>query len=387
MKEWREVPLDQLFEINRGGSPRPIDKYITDDPDGINWIMIGDAPEGSKYIEKTNKRIDRSGLPKSRLVQPGDFLLTNSMSFGRPYITKTSGCIHDGWLVLSPRDSTHTDADYFYHLLGSSLIRTQFERLAAGAVVKNLNTSIVKNLKVRLPPVDQQRQIAAMLDKADSIRCKREKAVALADELLRSEFLQAFGDPRRIGPTGIVLDDVATVVRGRFSPRPRNDPRFYGGDFPFIQTGEIANADGYLTNYRQTLNESGARVSKSFPKGTVFVAIVGATIGATAIANREFWCPDSVIGINSKTEEYPSEFIEYLLRFWRPVFVAQAPETARANINLQTLKPVPIPRAKKGKARRFGELYRKVHTIKSRLKEADSLLFDSLSQRAFRGEL
>jgi type I restriction enzyme, S subunit len=94
-----------------------------------------------------------------------------------------------------------------------------------------------------------------------------------------------------------------------------------------------------------------------------------------------------VVGITSNSEEYPPEFIEYLLRFWRPVFVSEAPETARANINLQTLKPVPIPIIKCEKAKKFGELYRTIHTIKSRLREDDALLFDSLSQRAFRGEL
>jgi type I restriction enzyme S subunit len=262
------------------------------------------------------------------------------------------------------------------------------ETRARGSTFKQISRRDISQLEILLPgSVDEQHRIAAILDKADSIRRKRESALALADEFLRAWFLEMFGDPRRIDNTGMVLADIASIARGRFSPRPRNDPRFYGGDFPFIQTGEISNSDGYLTDYRQTLNEDGTRVSKSFPKGTVFVAIVGATIGATAISGREFWCPDSVIGINSECADYPPEFIEYLLRFWRPVFVARAPETARANINLQTVKPVPIPRASNGEAKKFGELYKKIHAIKYRLKEADNSLFKSLSQRAFRGEL
>ena len=83
------VSLGDIFEIARGGSPRPIQKYITDDPDGVNWIMISDASETSKYITSTKKRIIRDGVKNSRMVYSGDFLLTNSMSFGRPYIMKT----------------------------------------------------------------------------------------------------------------------------------------------------------------------------------------------------------------------------------------------------------------------------------------------------------
>src|ERR1700730_1539174 len=104
MSEWPLVALGDIFDIARGGSPRPIDKFVTDDPDGINWIMIGDASNSSKFISKTKKKIIPAGVAKSRMVQPGDFLLTNSMSFGRPYIMATTGCIHDGWLVLSPKD-------------------------------------------------------------------------------------------------------------------------------------------------------------------------------------------------------------------------------------------------------------------------------------------
>lgn len=95
--------LGEIFEIARGGSPRPIDAYVTDDLEGVNWISISDASDSSKYITSTKRRIKQSGVSKSRLVYPGDLLLTNSMSFGRPYIMGTSGCIHDGWLVLSDK--------------------------------------------------------------------------------------------------------------------------------------------------------------------------------------------------------------------------------------------------------------------------------------------
>src|SRR5439155_13558849 len=116
MSAWPLVPLGEVFDIARGGSPRPIDQFITDDPNGVNWIMIGDASDNSKFITRTKKRILKAGVKKSRMVHPGDFLLTNSMSFGRPYIVQTTGCIHDGWLVLSGKQDV--DQDFFFHLLG-----------------------------------------------------------------------------------------------------------------------------------------------------------------------------------------------------------------------------------------------------------------------------
>jgi len=155
--------------------------------------MIGDTKEGSKYINTTQKKIRKEGMKKSREVFPGDFLLTNSMSFGRPYILKTSGCIHDGWLVLSPHKELSTD--YFYYYLGSPVVKNQLAARAAGAVVKNLNSEIVRELEIPLPPLKEQKRIAAILGKADSLRRKRQQAIQLADQFLHAVFLDMFGDP------------------------------------------------------------------------------------------------------------------------------------------------------------------------------------------------
>jgi len=191
---WPTVALGDIFQIARGGSPRPIDNYITSDADGVNWVSIRDASNSSKFITKTEKKIRPAGVAKSRMVYPGDFLLTNSMSFGRPYILQTTGCIHDGWLVLSS-DKSVVDQDFFYHLLGSEFVYKKFAQLAAGAVVKNLNCDLVKTVQIPLPPLPEQRRIAAILDKADALRAKRREAIAKLDQLLQAVFLDMFGDP------------------------------------------------------------------------------------------------------------------------------------------------------------------------------------------------
>ncbi|ABK48259.1 restriction modification system DNA specificity domain [Shewanella sp. ANA-3] len=209
------VKLGDIFDIARGGSPRPIDDYITDADDGLNWISIKDASNSNKYINSTKLKIKPEGLTKTRMVYPGDFLLTNSMSFGRPYIMNTTGCIHDGWLVLSGNPDK-VNSDYFYYLLGSDTLKQRFSGLAAGAVVKNLNTELVKSVEVPLPPLAEQKRIAAILDKADAIRRKRQQAIQLADDLLRAVFLEMFGDPVT-NPKGFQkskLSALADVITG-----------------------------------------------------------------------------------------------------------------------------------------------------------------------------
>ena len=192
---WPTVLLQDIFVIDRGGSPRPIDAFITDDPSGVNWVSIGDASDHSKYITGTKRRIRQEGVAKSRLVKPGDFLLTNSMSFGRPYIMRTHGCVHDGWLVLTPR-TPEIDQDFFYHLLGSNAIYAEFVRLAAGATVKNLNIDLVKRVKVPVPTLAEQQRIAAILDQAEALKTRRRQAFAKLDNLTQSLFLEMFGDPQ-----------------------------------------------------------------------------------------------------------------------------------------------------------------------------------------------
>ena len=161
---WAWCKVRDVADVARGGSPRPIKQYLTDSPDGVNWIKIGDAEEGSKYITKTAERIIPEGAKRSRYVKTGDFLLTNSMSFGKPYILGTDGCIHDGWLVISPTDGAY-DKNFLYYLLSSSFAYNQFSEKAGGAVVSNLNKDKVSDSLFPLPPIAEQKRIADMIEK------------------------------------------------------------------------------------------------------------------------------------------------------------------------------------------------------------------------------
>ena len=149
--DWEFEVFGKLVSIYRGGSPRPIEAYITTNPSGINWIKIGDVEEGAKYITSTQERIIPEGKSKSREVHKGDFILSNSMSFGRPYILKVDGCIHDGWLTIQDYQDTF-DTDFLYYMLSSEVVFNQYVSMAAGSSVQNLNKEKVAAVKLFYPP-------------------------------------------------------------------------------------------------------------------------------------------------------------------------------------------------------------------------------------------
>ncbi len=172
---WAWVRFVDIFEIARGGSPRPIKEFLTNDENGINWIKIGDTEIGGKYIKSTKEKIIPDGIKKSRLVKYGDLLLTNSMSYGRPYIMQTRGAIHDGWLVLSPYFED-IDKDFFYYLISSPYVKNEFANTVAGAVVKNLNKDKVKEIFIPLPPLAEQHRIVAKIEELLPLIDKYDKA-------------------------------------------------------------------------------------------------------------------------------------------------------------------------------------------------------------------
>lgn len=174
--KWAWVTLGNIALVERGGSPRPIAHYLTNASDGLNWIKIGDTVKGSKYITATEEKIRKEGLEKTRLVYPGDFLLTNSMSFGRPYISKIEGCIHDGWLRIHFPCGLNTD--FLYYLLSSRYVYSFFKNAAAGAVVQNLNSEKVRELPIPIPPVEEQLRIVE----------KIEELIALCDRLEENQY-------------------------------------------------------------------------------------------------------------------------------------------------------------------------------------------------------
>lgn len=184
-KQWDIKKMGEVFTIERGGSPRPITEYLTDAPEGLNWIKIGDAGEGEKYITSTKEKIKPEGLKKTRLVHKGDFLLSNSMSFGRPYILDIDGCIHDGWLVLHDNYQTF-DKSYLYYFLSTPELYEQFKTLAAGGVVNNLNSDIVKKVEIIIPPLEMQLEFVRIAEQAEQTKASLNKGIEAIEAVIRS---------------------------------------------------------------------------------------------------------------------------------------------------------------------------------------------------------
>ena len=160
--------LGEVARILRGASPRPIAKYITNDEDGIPWIKIGDTSPSSKYVNRTAQKITPEGAKKSRVLKKGDFIMSNSMSFGRPHILNIDGAIHDGWVSIGDFGDK-LNSDYLFHYLSSDSVQSYwFSKINSGSV-SNLNADIIKTLQIPIPPLAEQERIVAILDKFDTL--------------------------------------------------------------------------------------------------------------------------------------------------------------------------------------------------------------------------
>lgn len=159
---WNLCRIKDCCQIVRGGSPRPINNYMSDNQDDINWIRISDTTKGHKYIDRTEQKIKKLGMSSSRLVHKGDLLLTNSMSFGQPYILNIDGCIHDGWLAFS--QYKNISKEFLFYTLMSELCAMQFVLSVSGSVVVNLNIDKVGETKIFIPNMEKQKEIVSYLD-------------------------------------------------------------------------------------------------------------------------------------------------------------------------------------------------------------------------------
>ena len=305
MNEWKTVRLGDVCEIARGGSPRPINEYITTDENGINWIKIGDTSSDSKYIERTEQKIKPEGMKKSRYVHSGDFILSNSMSFGRPYILKIDGCIHDGWLVLQ-NIQNDIDKDYLYFVLSSPSAYHQFERMAVGGVVNNLNSDKVKELIFPLPPLEKQKQIAKILDKCNILIIKHKQMVEKYDALIKSRFIEMFGDPVK-NTKGWKTESLQQVAPAKPAKNNLNDKVWLLNlDMVESQTGKVI--DYLYVNISDTGNST-----YQFDEGNVLYSKLRPYLNKVVIPEQSGICTSELVPLRP-TEKLNRYFLANLLR-------------------------------------------------------------------------
>ena len=242
-----------MVQIERGGSPRPIDDFITDAPNGLNWIKIGDAPTQGNYITKTAEKIRPEGLSKTREVHPGDLILSNSMSFGKPYIMGIDGCIHDGWLLIRNTYGVF-DLTFLCHLLGTPQMLSQYKSLAAGSTVNNLNKELVGNTVVTIPSITEQRVLGDYLEQLDNLitlhQRKYDKLTNVKKSMLEKMFPKNGSNVPEIRFKGFTeaweqrkVSDLAEKTYGGGTPTTSNEA-YWNGDIPWIQSSDVV--DGKL---------------------------------------------------------------------------------------------------------------------------------------------
>lgn len=258
--DWAVANFGDKVKIYRGGSPRPITNYLTTSDAGVNWIKIGDVKSGEKYINKTEEKIIPEGVSKSREVFSGDFILSNSMSFGRPYILNIDGCIHDGWLTIQSYDEFF-DKEYLYYLLSSDMVFAQYISMAAGSSVKNLNKDKVSSLIVAIPTKSEQEKIAEALSDMDNLISSLEKLIekkktikqgSMQELLTGKKRLQGFSEPWVIKTIEelcyLVTKQTGFDYSNEIKPSLLNSPMPYC--IPFIQNKDFEGTSiNYTTDY------------------------------------------------------------------------------------------------------------------------------------------
>ena len=312
---WKITKIKYVCDIVRGGSPRPIDEFLSEDPTHINWVRISDTTKGYKYIDSTELKIIPAGASRSRYIKPGTLLLTNSMSFGQPYIMNIYGCIHDGWLAFS--NYKMIEKEFLFYLLMSQCCIDQFEWAALGAVVENLSIDKVGGVYIAIPPVSEQKLIVKQLDevcsRTDSIIETIEQQISVLKAHKRSLLTEAVtkGIDRTakmkesgiwVGqiPDGWEISKIKYLV-DESHPYPIGDgdhgmikaDDYLMEGIPYIRVLNLTWGYGLsmenIVYIDETMNEK-IKNSELRPKD-ILIAKTGATIGKTAIVPE--WMPRS----------------------------------------------------------------------------------------------
>jgi type I restriction enzyme, S subunit len=262
----------------------------------------------------------------------------------RPYLDKAALAEFDGvastdLLVLRPRNDI--DADFLAYTMHSQPVLDHAIATTAGVNHPRTSWSALSAMEVYAPPLNEQRRIVRILQPFRELHTATESKESALRRTKASVVESLFGD---VVMESSSLEEVASIERGRFTHRPRNDPRFYGGDTPFIQTGDVTSAamtDGFIHSHSQTLNERGLEVSRCFPAGTIAITIA-ANIGYVARLTYPAAFPDSVIAI-TPNEKIDGAYLSHYLATQQGEIDRRAPRGTQKNINIEFLKPWPVP--------------------------------------------
>jgi type I restriction enzyme S subunit len=308
------------------------------------------------------------------------------MAVGRVAIAMKPLAINQDLRALLPNNKV--DSRYLFHVLRSK--ERQIASSGRGATVKGIRIDQVRAIDVPLPRMNEQKRIAAILDEAEALVENRRRSIDFTEALVQSTFLDLFGDPvlnRRRWPVR-KLAGIGTLERGVSKHRPRNAPELLGGPHPFVQTGDVANCNGYVRTHSSTYSDVGLLQSKLWPAGTLCITIA-ANIGKVAILTFDACFPDSVVGFRAE-DPATNEYVRVWFSFLQRSLEEAAPESAQKNINLAILRNLDIaipPRNLREEFRRRVAAIERTKAVQRTSEAKLGALFASLQHRAFRGEL
>ena len=384
--DWQAKQLGDLCEVIAGQSPEG--KFYNAEGKGMPFYQ-GKKDFGEKFIEAPTTWTTQT----TKVAKNGDILMSVRAPVGPVNFATDEICIGRGLAAI--RSGAELNRDFLFY----QLWHLQPEIAGReGAVFASINKAEIAALPLAFAPLPEQQRIVGILDEAfDGIakaRANTEKNLQNARALFESH-LQSVFTQRGEGWVKKRLVDISQYFgRGKSKHRPRNAPKLYGGQYPFVQTGDISNADHWLTSYSQTYSEVGLAQSRLWPKGTICIAIVGANVGETAILDFDACFPDSVIGIIVNEQIANNEYVEYLLQSFKALLKEKGKGTARDNINLGTFEnqrfPFPSLKLQKAIAVTLNALHEETQRLESlyqRKLAALDALKKSLLHQAFSGQL
>ena len=355
---WEIRKIKNNFMIYAGATPKSEKAEYWDG--GIPWITPADFKTTDKYASCGRKSLTALGYDScgTTLVPAGSIIFSKRAPVGSVVIAKNALCTNQGCLACIPNDAVNST--YFYYCM--SIFTEQFELVSAGTTFKEIAASTFANFLLPCPPLSQQNEIVNFLDKeishVDSMLSQTRSSIEEYKKLKQAVITQAVTKgvrgEREMKDSGVdwigeipkewVCEKIkyaTSISRGLFNHRPRNDERYYNGKYPFIQTGDVANATKYIVSYSQTLNELGKSVSKEFPKGTLTMTIA-ANVGDVAMLNFDAYFPDSVVGF-VPNKNIRTLYLFYVFSAMKDEFIRTAIKSTQLNLNIDRVKETFIP--------------------------------------------
>ena len=368
-KVWVNIP-DVLF-FQEGPGVRNT-QYTTE---GVKLLNVANLVDGKVDLSTSDRYISEEeayGKYEHFLCDTGDFIVASS-GIKVEYIDKKMGFVDETMLPLCMNTSTirfkvldvnQLRIRYFMYYLKSQHFKNQLYKQITGSAQLNYGPSHLKKMIMPLIPLNKQDEIVSCMDKVQNIIEMRQKELEHLDDLIKARFVEMFGDPvsNSYGLPEATLPELGEFGRGVSKHRPRNDPKLLGGEYPLIQTGDVANAGLYITSYNSAYTELGLKQSKMWDKGTLCITIA-ANIAKTAILEFDACFPDSVVGFTAN-ERTNNVFIHYWFSFFQAILESQAPESAQKNINLKILSELKVIVPEKNKLDAFVEFINQVDKSK-----------------------